>query len=127
MQTNYDDHPAWWLHFDVTTLSSASQFLLLYGAVMWLACGICYVFSLNDWRTLREVGIWVKPMKFMAATALFAWTTVWVAELANSALTHGQAYMGICTLLVLTSFFEVAYITYKASQGVASHYNTSDS
>jgi len=34
-------------------------------------------------------------MKFMAATALFAWTTVWVAELANSALTHGQAYLGI--------------------------------
>jgi len=127
MQTNYDDYPAWWLHFDVTTLSSASQLLMLYGAVMWLACGICYVFSLNDLRTLREVGIWVKPMKFMAATALFAWTTVWVAELANSALTHGQAYMGICTLLVLTSFFEVAYITYKASQGVASHYNTSDS
>ena len=99
---------------------------MLYGALMWLACGVTYILSLNDVRTLREVGIWVKPMKFMAATALFAWTTVWLAETANATLTHGQAYLGICSLLVITSFFEVVYITYQASQGAASHYNTSD-
>ena len=116
----------WWPDFEVTGLSLASQFLMAFGALMWLACGLTYLFSLNDARTLREVGIWVKPMKFMAATALFAWTTVWVTELTNSSLTHGRAYMGICTLLVVTSFFEVAYITYQASQEVASHYNTSD-
>ena len=72
------------------------------------------------------VGVWVKPMKFMAATALFVWTTVWVAELANSALTHTPSYLGISALIVVTSLFEVAYISYQASQGAASHYNTSD-
>jgi hypothetical protein len=127
MQKNYFSHSSGWPDFDVAALPSASQFLMAYGALMWLACGLTYIFSLNDARTLREVGIWGKPMKFMAATALFAWTTVWVAELANSACTHGHAYMGISTLLVVTSFFEVAYITYQASQGAASHYNTSDS
>ena len=110
----------------MAALSWASQFLMVYGALMWLACGLTYILSLNDVRTLRDVGIWVKPMKFMAATALFAWSTIWVTELANAALTQGRAYAGICTLLVLTSFFEVAYITYQASQGSASHYNTSD-
>lgn len=126
MQENDFVLPAVWPKIDVAALSMASKFLMLYGALMGLACGITYIISLNDVRTLREVGIWVKPMKFMAATALFAWTTVWVAELANSALTHGQAYIGISTLLVVTSLFEVAYITYQASQGAASHYNTSD-
>jgi hypothetical protein len=29
-------------------------------------------------------------------------------------------------LIITTSFFEVTYITYQASQGAASHYNTSD-
>ena len=111
---------------DVETLSLASQFLVLYGALMWLACGIAYIISRNDGRTLRRVGVWVKPMKFMSSTALFAWTTVWVAELANAALTHGQAYVGICALLVVTSLFEVVYITHQASKGMASHYNTSD-
>ncbi len=119
-------HPSSWIPFDVTALSSASTFLMVYGALMWLACGLTYLFSLSDARALREVGIWVKPMKFMAATALFAWTTVWVTELVNAPLTHGQAYRGICILLVVTSFFEVAYITYQASQGAASHYNNSD-
>lgn len=93
---------------------------------MWLACGIAYVFSLNDPRTLREVGIWVKPMKFMAATALFVWTTVWVSELANSSFTHTHRYLEITALIVITSLFEVAYITYQAAQGAPSHYNNSD-
>jgi hypothetical protein len=119
--------PSTWSNIDVATLSSASKFLMLYGALMWLAWGLTYVLSLSDERTLREVGIWAKPMKFMAATALFAWTTVWVTELANASLSHGQAYIGIVTLLVITSLFEVVYITYQAFQGEASHYNTSDS
>ena len=88
-------HPSSWIPFDVTALSSASKFLVVYGALMWLACGLTYLFSLSDVRALREVGIWVKPVKFTAATALFAWTTVWVTELVNAPLTHGQAYRGI--------------------------------
>lgn len=126
MQENNFAPPSAWSNIDVATLSSASKFLMLYGALMWLAWGLTYVLSLSDERTLREVGIWAKPMKFMAATALFAWTTVWVTELANASLSHGQAYIGIVTLLVTTSLFEVVYITYQASQGAASHYNTSD-
>ena len=126
MQAKHLANPPWWSVFNVATLSPASKFLMLYGALMWLACGLTYVLSLNDARALREVGIWVKPMKFMAATALFAWTTVWVTELANSTVAYGQAYMGICTLLVITSLFEVVYITFQASLGAASHYNTSD-
>lgn len=126
MQENIFVPPSTWSNIDVATLSLASKFLMLYGALMWLAWGLTYVLSLSDERTLREVGIWAKPMKFMAATALFAWTTVWVTELANASLSHGQAYIGIVTLLVTTSLFEVVYITYQASQGAASHYNTSD-
>jgi len=99
---------------------------MVYGALMWLACGLTYMVSLSDARTLREVGIWIKPMKFMAATAVFAWTTVWVTQLVNTAVTHGQAYKRISLLLFVTSLFEVVYITYQASHGAASHYNTSD-
>jgi hypothetical protein len=111
---------------DLFDLSWPSKCLLVYGCLMWLACGLTYFLSISDSRTLREVGIWVKPMKFMAATALFAWTTVWVTELANTSISHGQAYIGIVILLVITSLFEVVYITYQASHGAASHYNTSD-
>ncbi len=106
--------------------SFASKALLIYGGLMWLALGLTCLMSLSDARTLREVGIWVKPMKFMAATALFVWTTVWLSEWANPAVAQGHAYQGICLLIVLTSLFEVVYISYQASRGAASHYNTSD-
>lgn len=116
----------WWPTFDVTALPWASKILVVYGAMMTLACGLTYLLSLNDARTLREVGIWIKPMKFMAATALFVWTTAWVTAMANAAIAQGQAYLGICSLIVVTSLFEVVYITFQASRGEASHYNTSD-
>jgi hypothetical protein len=32
--------PFSWIPFDVTALSSASKFLMVYGALMWLACGL---------------------------------------------------------------------------------------
>ena len=115
-----------WFGLDLSNLSFASKVLMVYGALMWLACGLTYIISLNDLRTIREVGVWVKPMKFMSATALFAWSTVWLTHLANESVSQGEAYKGICALLVATSLFEVVYITYQASLGEASHYNNTD-
>ena len=65
-------------------------------------------------------------MKFMLSTALFALTTVWVLKVAHSDLDQMPVYPWIVALLVLTSLFEVVYISYQASQGSASHYNVSD-
>jgi hypothetical protein len=126
MQANYSRRLAWLLNQDESTFSPASKTLMVYGALMCVALGLTYLYSLGDERALRGVGIWNKPMKFMAATALFAWTTVWVTHLANAAITHGRAYKGIGALLLVTSLFEVAYISYQAAHGSASHYNTSD-
>ena len=108
------------------SLSWASKFLVSYGLIMLLALVFCYVWSLSDHRLIREVGVWVKPMKFMLSTALFALTTVWVLKAAHSDLDQMPVYPWIVALLVLTSLFEVVYISYQASQGSASHYNVSD-
>lgn len=107
-------------------LSLASKILVIYGGLMLAALGITYLISLTDIRTIRDVGVWVKPMKFMAATVLFAWTTVWVVSIAHTSVGTTQTYIWITALLILTSLFEVVYITYQGSQGEASHYNNSD-
>jgi hypothetical protein len=78
-----------WFGLDLSNLSFASKVLMVYGALMWLACGLTYIISLNDLRTIHEVGVWVKPMKFMSATALFAWSTVWLTHLANESVSQG--------------------------------------
>jgi hypothetical protein len=109
-----------------SALSLASKVLVIYGGLMLAALGITYLVSLTDIRTIRDIGVWVKPMKFMAATVLFAWTTVWLVSIAHTSVGTTQTYSWITALLILTSLFEVMYITYQGSQGEASHYNNSD-
>jgi hypothetical protein len=117
-----------------SSLSRTSQVMVVYAAMMLLALIVTFVVSLSETQTVRGVGIWAKPMKFMAATALFALTTVWLVSLVRPGnaqpraqpIDQTQSFKRIAWLIVVTSLFEVAYITYQASQGQASHYNTSD-
>jgi hypothetical protein len=115
-----------WIDLQWQSLSWASKFLVVYALIMLACLLLTYAWSLNDHRLIREVGIWVKPMKFMASTALFALTTVWVLKVAHSNVDQTYAYEWIVALLVTTSLFEVVYISYQASQGSGSHYNVSD-
>jgi len=115
-----------WIDLQWQSLSWASKFLVVYALIMLSCLLLTYAWSLNDHRFIREVGIWVKPMKFMASTALFALTTVWVLKVAHSNVDQTFAYDWIVALLVTTSLFEVIYISYQASQGSGSHYNVSD-
>ena len=115
-----------WIALKWQSLSWASKFLVAYALVMIATLLFTYAWSLNDHRFIREVGIWVKPMKFMASTALFALTTVWVLKCANSSVGQTEVFSWIVALLVATSLFEVVYIGYQASQGAASHYNVGD-
>jgi len=115
-----------WIDLQWQSLSWASKFLVVYALVMLAALLLTYAWSLNDHRFIRDVGIWVKPMKFMASTALFALTTVWVLKVAHSSVDQTEVFGWIVALLVTTSLFEVVYISYQAAQGAGSHYNVSD-
>ncbi len=108
------------------SFSGASKWLVIYGLIMLVALICTYAWSMNDNRLIRDVGVWVKPMKFMAATSLFALTTVWVLKVANSRVDQTETFVWITALLVCTSLFEVVYISYQASQASPSHYNVSD-
>jgi len=115
-----------WIGLEWQLLSLTSKFLVGYGLLMLIALILTYLVSLNDHRLIRDIGVWVKPMKFMAATALFALTTVWVLKVAHSNVDQTNTYVWTVALLVCTSLFEVVYISYQASQASASHYNVSD-
>ncbi len=107
-------------------LSAAQKTLCVYGLLMAALLLPTYALSWFDARTLRDVGIWAKPMKFMAGTALFALTTVWLTLLVPGRVGQGQSFQWIAALIIVTSLFEVVYITSQASLGEGSHYNTTD-
>ena len=98
--------------------------LMLFGAALLLCMVPAWQRARHDTRTIRGVGVWAKPLKFMAALALFAVTTA-VSMLAAGAAPDASLWR-IAALVVATSTFEVTYITWQASRGEASHYNTSD-
>ncbi len=109
------------------TLVSRQPLLARYGLAMLalmlptlLACSL-------DERLIREVPIWIKPLKFMASTALFAFTTAWFMPLLPSAVGRSRSMTWMIWTLIGTSAFEVAYISFQAGTGAASHYNVADS
>ena len=72
-------------------LSKAQKILCAYALLMAMALLPTLALSWVDARTLREVGIWAKPMKFMAGTALFALTTVWLTTLVPGEVGRDQS------------------------------------
>lgn len=101
-----------------TTLTLFALFMALAMLPTVVALGL-------DDRMLRDVSIWVKPLKFMASISLFSLSTAWFVGL----LPEAQRARGALRLVVWTIVFagtaEVGYISVQAALGQASHYNTS--
>jgi hypothetical protein len=79
-----------------------------------------------DEREWRGVAIWAKPLKFMLSTAMFAATTAWFIGLLPQHLRSAPLVRGVVWTVVITSTFEVGYISLQASLGEGSHHNTGD-
>ena len=107
----------------IVNLFQRERFLMRYAVLMFallLAAGLLW--ALDD-RVVREVNVWAKPMKFMAATGWLALTTaVFLALLPTNARAQRSVQVMVW-VLVLTSAFEVGYITLQGALGNGSHYN----
>lgn len=100
--------------------------LMVFALVMLLAVlPACVALGLDE-RLLRGVNVWVKPIKFMLASAVLALTTAWFATHLQGAARHGRALRALAWTLIGSAGLEVAYITWQAALGQASHYNVGD-
>ena len=61
----------------LAALLARQRTLTLYALGMLLLMVPTLALMAADERALREVGVWHKPLKFMASTALFALSTAW--------------------------------------------------
>jgi hypothetical protein len=107
-------------------LVSREPALAWFGIATWLAAlPVIVAFGLDD-RMLRELNVWIKPLKFLASTGLFALTTAWFVGLLPPARRRSAATRAIVWTVIVTSVFEVGYISLQAALGQASHYNVGD-
>jgi hypothetical protein len=79
-----------------------------------------------DDRTVRDVDVWVKPMKFFAATGVFALTAAWFVGRLPTERRRAWPVRALIGVLIATATFENVYISLQAALGQASHYNVGD-
>ena len=97
----------------------------LSGAIESSAAGQPDRQQLDD-RTWRDVAIWAKPLKFMLSKAAFAATTAWFVGLLPRDMQTSPSVRSLSWALVITSTFEVGYISLQAALGSGSHHKLSD-
>ncbi len=100
--------------------------LTIYGFLMAGLMVPTLVLMAFDERTTREVDVWAKPLKFMASTALFSLSTAWFMDLLPESVRTSLANRAMAWTVIVTSAFEVAYISIQSALGAASHYNVAD-
>jgi hypothetical protein len=96
---------------------------LLVNAVLLLGLALVALAGIVvDDRTLLGEPVWLKPLKFGLAFAVYSGTLSWLLSTLTRARRSG-AWMG--TLFAVAAFAEVAAITVQAARGTFSHFNTS--
>jgi hypothetical protein len=100
--------------------------LVLFALAMLLLAIPALAALLLDPRTVHGVANWAKPLKFMAAGALFALTMAWIVGLLPQAQRQSRTIRTLAWVVIGTQLFEVGYISLQAALGAPSHYNTAD-
>ncbi len=110
----------------INELMQRQHVLTLYAFVMLGLMLPTLVLLVLDARTIGDVSVWAKPLKFMASTALFSLCTAWFMGLLPPSVRVSPANWAMVSTLIFTSLFEVAYISLQAALGSPSHYNVTD-
>jgi hypothetical protein len=75
-----------------------------------------------DDRTVLGESVWLKPLKFAFAFAMYGTTLAWLLSLPH----RGAKWTGrLGTVFAVTGFVDVGFIAVQAARGTFSHFNTS--
>ncbi len=99
--------------------------LAIVGAALLAAMIATGWLALIDDRTLYDVGIWDKPLKFQLSTGTFLLMASWVFTRLPAGWRHTLAGRYVIWAAIISTLFEVGYIVFQASRGQASHFNYS--
>lgn len=78
-----------------------------------------------DQRTLLGINVWVKPLKFEVALAVYLATLAWFAGWLPRTVADAQWHRLFSRIVVLAITLEMIWIIGAAAFGVASHFNDS--
>ncbi len=99
--------------------------LIIAAVLIWAAMLPTLVAYGLDERTVREVNVWVKPLKFMASIGLFWLCTAWFIGLLPEDRRRNADVRTLANVALGAGLFEIIYITVQAALGQPSHFNDS--
>ena len=93
-------------------------------ALVALAClPVLLILAVVDTRTVNGVGVWIKPIKFHVAIAVYLGTLAGYAGWIDRRWTHRPWYRLFVAILVGCTVIELAWLSAAAAAGVPSHFN----
>src|SRR5687767_10583283 len=96
------------------------------GALCLLALTVPTAFAMAlEQRTFLDINVWIKPLKFQVALALYLATLAWFAGWLPPKVAASRWHRVFSTVVVLAVGAEVAWILGAAALGTASHFNDS--
>ena len=93
------------------------------GLLLLLSLAVTLPALALDPRLFQGESVWVKPIKFQIALALYTLTLAWAARWVPQGLLDSRAYRVFAGVAVFAIAGEVAWIAGAAMFGTASHFN----
>lgn len=103
--------------FEASPLYASMGLLLALAVVPLLAA------TMLDDRVFQGVNVWVKPLKFAVALAVYLLTLAWFARYADPRLTESPWWRWHARAVVIGVVAEMAWIAGAAALGTGSHFN----
>lgn len=107
----------------IARVLAAAPLLAWAGLALLLTSVPTLLMALVDPRQFQSLSVWIKPWKFQVSTGTFLWTLAWVLAWLPAAQRRGWWARGLSGVAIGSAVFEVAYITWQAAWGRASHFN----
>jgi hypothetical protein len=104
---------------------AGSRTLTLHAAAMMVGFAICVVLQNIDSRTFNGINLWIKPGKFFFSLAVHIVTVAWALSLIQLTERNTRVIQWSIWTILVTGWSEQIYITLRAAQGEASHFNVS--
>src|SRR5687768_3485974 len=104
-------------------LAARQSLLTFYGLSLLIIALPLLGLQLVDPRTIGGVSVWVKPVKFLASVAIFALPAAWFFGYIRPERRRALLPRMAVAMIVGGASFELVWITWQASQGLASHFN----
>ena len=103
--------------------ADGSPRLALHAALMFAGFAVVFLLMQVDERTLAGANVWHKPAKFFFSVGTQFITIAWAWSLVPAALRAARSVRWAINAMIIAGWGEMAYITFRAARGEASHFN----